>query len=720
MIIDTAPQNKAVLSNVGQIGEFRIRNSAKAFSILSSGLYANKVKAIIRELSCNAVDSHTAAGNPAPFEVHLPNALEPHFSIRDFGTGLNHEQVTSIYTTYFESTKTNSNDYIGALGLGSKSPFSYTDNFTVTAIKDGVKGVYTAFINGEGVPSIALMTSENTDEPSGVEIKFSVNDRYDFDKFRQEARNVYAWFKVMPIVKGYEGFKTDPVTFQDKDIIPGVHYQGDNKRSIALMGNIAYPINIPDSDKTLGALVGMLECGLVMEFGIGELDFQASREGLSYIPQTIEAIKRKLEAVTAQLAVHIAKEADAITNLWERTFYLAERSNSKLWHSAVDKYVTDTNFELLEKTQYSYGRYNNKIFKLDLAMLSKQYNVSLRGFTKDKHRTSCSVTNSRRENTGNKDTAGQFIYTDTWHVHVDPGTFFIMNDTTVGGLERAKFHWRKNGNKSKTYSDTIIILEPADKEKPMKTEDFFKSIYSPPNMLKVSDLDKKERASGVGKNVTILKLELRDKGYSRWSHSDLAWKDAGTISQFDKTQTHYYIPLSGFQSLIGYDTKQLKIDLKEGLGMQLDLYGVRKGDIEEIKKLKNWVNIEVYMKEVFAKLDKNLVNQFARKTIDSYPNFCYNSNMVEHIKSTDSPYLKFVKRFKDVQATKLQPHCFDRLSAAYGTGVKLDTTISDIKDEIKMLSIRYPLLDVIEGHRSYSVPVAMAEYINLIDSSKGV
>ena len=169
MILNNAPQNEAVLSNVGEIGEFRIRNSAKAFNILSSGLYANKIRAIIRELSCNAIDSHTAAGKlDTQFEVHIPNALEPHFSIRDFGTGLTHEQVTNIYATYFESTKTDSNAFIGALGLGSKSPFSYTDNFTVTAIKDGKKGIYSAFINGEGVPSIALMMSEDTDEHAGV------------------------------------------------------------------------------------------------------------------------------------------------------------------------------------------------------------------------------------------------------------------------------------------------------------------------------------------------------------------------------------------------------------------------------------------------------------------------------------------------------------------------------------------------------------------------
>jgi hypothetical protein len=123
MILNNAPQNEAILSNVSQVNSFSIKATAKSFNILSSGLYANKIRAIIRELSCNAVDSHVAAGKAdVPFDVYLPTALEPFFRIRDYGTGLDHEQVTNIYTTYFESTKTGSNDFIGALGLGSKSP----------------------------------------------------------------------------------------------------------------------------------------------------------------------------------------------------------------------------------------------------------------------------------------------------------------------------------------------------------------------------------------------------------------------------------------------------------------------------------------------------------------------------------------------------------------------------------------------------------------------
>ena len=195
MIVNEKPTHPAVLGNVSQTGNFQIKNSPKAFGILSSGLYSNKVKAIIRELSCNAWDSHVQSGNSDPFDVHLPNELEPWFSVRDYGTGLSHEQIMSLYTTYFDSTKTGSNDFVGALGLGSKSPFSYTDNFTVTSVVDGWKGIYSAYIDDQGLPAIAQMSSSDTDEANGLCVSFSVKET-DFYAFRDESQRVYPYFAV--------------------------------------------------------------------------------------------------------------------------------------------------------------------------------------------------------------------------------------------------------------------------------------------------------------------------------------------------------------------------------------------------------------------------------------------------------------------------------------------------------------------------------------------
>ena len=87
------------------------------------------------------------------------------------------------------------------------------------------------------MPSIALMMEEETADPTGVEVRFAVEDRYDFDKFRSEARAVYEYFKLRPVVSGNANFTFVDPTYKDKDIIPGVHYIGSGYNSHAIMGN---------------------------------------------------------------------------------------------------------------------------------------------------------------------------------------------------------------------------------------------------------------------------------------------------------------------------------------------------------------------------------------------------------------------------------------------------------------------------------------------------
>jgi hypothetical protein len=713
MILNSAPQDQAIVSNVGQIGEFRIRNSAKAFSILSSGLYANKVRAIIRELSCNAIDSHTAAGNKnTPFDVHLPNQLEPWFSIRDYGTGLSHDQVTNIYTTYFESTKTASNEFIGALGLGSKSPFSYTDNFTVTAIKDGIKGVYTAFINEQGVPSIAKMMEEESTDPAGVEVKFSVNDRYDFSKFRDEARSVYKYFKQRPVVSGVTDFEFIDPSYKDMNIIPGVHSL-DNGRSVAIMGNIAYPIEIPSTDASLGDLRKLLACGLAMEFGIGELDFQASREGLSYVPMTIESIKAKLEALNAQLAIHIATEANKIDNLWERAYYLYDQVRSDLWTNAVLKYVADTKFELFAASQWAR---EHKFVVSEKKLQS--WNMTIRSFTKSRSYQACTNNKmSAKTDTSNPTTP---IVTHYWDITISKGTQFIVNDTTVGATERAKFHYRSLKDKDAPHNVCAYVIEPINRKLPANSKAFFAMLKNPPEaqISLASTLSQKERANNMGKNVTILKLEERSRGYR--NNTTMVWADAGKADSFDDTVDYYYLPLSGFQSLgkVG-DVKELHSHLNRSGVHTGTIYGVRKSDMEYIKTQKNWVNIDEMITDKLGKMNSANVMGLVKQAVDIEEFFKYN---VFSLINTNSPLFKLLATFKDVKAVdQRKQNSLEYLCRVYDVVTKTaspQTLIDQYRKEAKEVKERYPLLSSVSH---YSVnPAHVAEYINLIDQTKGV
>lgn len=727
MILNNAPANEAIVSNVGEIGEFRIRNSAKAFNILSSGLYANKIRAIVRELSCNAVDSHTAAGRAdTPFDVHLPNQLEPWFSIRDYGTGLSHEQVKNIYTTYFESTKTDSNAFIGALGLGSKSPFSYTDNFTVTAIKDGVKGIYTAFINEHGVPSIALMMTEATEEPSGVEVKFSVNDRWDFSKFHQEACYVYTYFALRPVVSGVDKFEFRDIAYESKDIIPGVHQADKNgnhgSRSIAVMGNICYPIDIPKADTSLGELAKLLSCGLEIHFAIGELDFQASREGLSYIPSTIEAIKRKLEALNAVLAIKLAEEADAITNLWDRAIFLSKRKENYLWAAAVHSYATANPIATFNVNKY--GSLNN--FTIKVEDLSAKYNILVRCFTKSRGSATCHSSNAKTEY-GDKDANGNYKTWYGWSFSVDADSNFVISNLKTGATERAKYHYRNT--KSDVYSRTVYVLDKADRSKEMDLNGFFAEIHNPPadRQLKASDLLEKPRASGIGKNVTIMKLERRGRngGSYRRTDDDMVWRDAGKADSFDKNDTYYYVPLSGFQmiSVKGYnDAKHFHGDVTALPGLfKGEIYGVRKGDIEEIKKRKNWINLEEHIETVLnGKDNSKLLMSIVRTRVEDCNFFDMPKNAIGLVENVQSPYIVLLSEFKSVDKFNGNQYNVTSLFSKFAPKANLnpEALINKYNQQFEELVRRYPLISKLSTYRVEASDIA--DYINMIDQKKGI
>ena len=720
MIIKNKIDNEPVLSNVGEVGEFRIRNSAKAFSILSSGLYANKIRAIIREYSCNAVDSHTEAGRAdTPFDVHLPNSLEPWFSVRDYGVGLDEQQVRDIFTTYFESTKTATDELIGGLGLGSKSAFSYTDNFTIVAIKGGIKRVYTAFINEQGVPSIAPMGEEGSNEPNGVEIRFAVEDSYDFRKFQEEARIVYKHFKLRPVVSGGIGEFTfiDP-EYADRDIIPGVHSVDSSRHnySYAVMGNIEYPLQVP-ANADLGGLEHLLTCGLTIEFAIGELDIQASREGLSYIPETIAAIKAKLEALNSVLADKVADEASAIKNKWEKAFFYQKKLNSNLWAAAVTKHLTDIGFDLVDANRYG----NSKTFYFTEKTLAEKYNIKINAFrVKGSTYSGRTTTNINQQNIYDN-VAGH--YTPNWAINVAQTTQFVENDTTVGAGNRAKYHWKNDTTTNR--GDYVYVIEKADRKRPMNAKAFFKALSNPPakQIRKASTLMQKERAAGLGKGVTVLKLEKRDNNHHMRS-DDMVWRDAGDMTTFDNTQTYYYLPMSGFQcqgAAKDYDMKTFARALKDSGIFTETVYGVRKADLEKVQSLTNWVNLDDHLRNKLAQNNALDVRGIIKEAIgfDSYFKFAYVQN---EITNSDSPYLKLFNEFATVtEVNSYVRRGFETLCTIYKvTAGKVNVTdeIAKYKTEMDNVEKRYPLLN--ELNRYFRDYKSVAEYINAIDMLKGI
>lgn len=728
MKIKSAAENEAILSNVGEVGEFRIRNSAKAFGILSSGLYANKIRAIVREYSCNAFDSHVEAGRAhCPFEVHLPNTLEPYFSVRDYGVGLDDQQVTNIFTTYFESTKTETDDLIGGLGLGSKSAFSYTDNFTITAVKNGVKRIYTAFINEVGVPSVALMMQEDTDEVSGVEIRFAVSDNYDFRKFYQEAAQVFRTFPVKPNVSGVDNFAFDSVEYEIENIIPGVNVVKTRYfKSCAIMGNIAYPLDVPNAEQNLGNLAALLQCNLEITFGIGELDIQASREGLSYIPETIAAIKRKLQAVNDSLETWVAEEANQIDCAWTKAQFLVDKSRMPLTTAAVDQYVANNPNPLLRKSMY-HTHFQLCELTVNVEDL-KNWNIQLAGFIHSPWRESKRVMRADTSVTIDDPAASNGKkQVDAWRVAISQHRHFVVSDIKRAELQRAKYHWNTDEN-LKTDEAVIYVLTPVDRDKPMNTQAFFDALHNPPATQRhlttellervIVKSEKTERAA-----TRVLLLQKRNvNGYSwRSRDSDMVWRDAGTMADFPDTETFYYVPLKGSATEFSLSTIHnagTLVNTCNTTGItklkDIKLYGVRKADIETVKAAANWVNIEEHVLQTLDKLGDDMVLQMAVNTLDHNRFFSYNASIVDKV-SPDSPYVDLVSKLAAVGGCKIDQTAIGRLLRMFGRNFDdLTKKVAGKAEEYKTVVNRYPLLPALN---SYAETAHVAEYINLVDNS---
>lgn len=304
---------------------FSIKQSARAFEILSSNIYSDKILAVVREYGTNALDAHVMADCvETPFEVHLPNSFEPWFSIRDFGPGLSHHDVTTLYTTYFHSTKDTSNDTTGCLGLGSKSGFAYTDQFTITSRFNGTKSTYSAYLAKSGAPAITKLTEEPTEEANGMEIYLPVKTA-DFNTFADRATKVFHRFPTLPIITGNKADLTQVEyvisgpSYKVRKFDERYHYRGSHYGAYAVQGAVAYPIEVSSLNiKMSDELYRMIKnCPVDIVFPIGEVNITASRERLNYDSLTQANIVKAAQAVLDHLPTNFTDTLVAAKTLYE-------------------------------------------------------------------------------------------------------------------------------------------------------------------------------------------------------------------------------------------------------------------------------------------------------------------------------------------------------------------------------------------------------------------
>jgi len=293
--------------------------------LLSNKLYSDKISAVIREYSCNAVDAHIEAGkDDLPISVTLPTLFSPQFVVQDFGYGLSRDSIVNLFLRYGKSNKRDSNEQTGAFGLGCKSGFAYSDAFNVTSVNNGTRTFYTIQKDGSGKGQCITVGSEETEDPSGLTITIPI-ENCDINEFVRKARDIYSFFSVKPDVTN----TTFGHTEYDKSISDDGWFLSNDLRGrpMVVMGNVSYALDLSHFDESYS----FLSKGVVLTFDLGRLDIPPSRETVEYTQKSLLAIKAKIKTVkdsfeaktlesikraeTYGEAVEIYRQANKVVNL---------------------------------------------------------------------------------------------------------------------------------------------------------------------------------------------------------------------------------------------------------------------------------------------------------------------------------------------------------------------------------------------------------------------
>jgi len=321
--------SNAVLESEGlnESSTFKIEASAKAFSILSDGLYKNKIGSIVRELLCNAYDAHVDAGTlDTPIEIKYPTSWTGEFSIRDFGTGLSHEDIMTLYTTYFKSTKTNSNDFIGCLGLGSKSPFAYTDSFTVESYYEGFKKSYLCFKDDKG-PSITKLSEEPTTEHNGLKIILMVKDG-DASSFRNELNEFLKYNTINYEMNG--STRTSTVYAAEIDNVFITDEYTYSREILLRQGQVCYNVDTNSSINIRNySFLYNSNNSIIIDVPIGSVEVVASREGIQYTKQTVEIINKFLSDANEKIKNYYINKMNSYKSNYDKCRFIFNNFKAK-------------------------------------------------------------------------------------------------------------------------------------------------------------------------------------------------------------------------------------------------------------------------------------------------------------------------------------------------------------------------------------------------------
>jgi hypothetical protein len=679
-------EKEIVNTNISNIEhkEFTIKTSAKAFKILSSQLYSDKIKSVIRELVCNAWDSHIAAKQTEPFIIHLPSKIEPYFSVQDFGVGMSHEGIMDLYSTYFESDKTWTNDQIGAYGLGSKAPFSYTNSFNVESVYDFKRTFYTMIINENGIPTVNKINTLPTNDHNGITVKFAVKEN-DFEDFLHKTVRVVRIFGIPPKVIGndeYENLKQSLTT-----VLSGDNWKYcttnfyANDRAVVLQGNVEYPIEEKQLGKLTEKQLFVANNKFYINFNIGDIDVTASRENIEYTEETKKLIKERLTEIYDSFIVNFKQDIKSCKTLWEARCTVVNIANKlgftlrNLEH--IDFKWNETKFKAEAWVIFGLGKVHISEYKLRI-------NHQLQ--RKNHFRTQMSIKPNN-------------------------SVGFVRLDEELGNV-------KKNRKLRKIFSVT-------NKEILYVSNDFNNDIVNKMGNPEIINI------STVQEDVIMKKANTQVKNHNCYYLLHNVSQTTEALPVHDVA--HYYVNFRNYKLIIPGTNQEISrqnvefirtfLDMHHGLNESKLLYAVKSVETNTKRfKMKGWIDFISYARKLAEKFIKDnyqyctkcvLANEIRELllAIPSYITKIMMSEFDKHLAEYNETSI-FIKLGGLLYSIK-QPVDFDyrKIVEILDLDIKFKTNTDSFNYEK-----RYPMLECIDSWKVDNCKQKIIDYVKLVDS----
>jgi hypothetical protein len=360
--------------------------------------YSDPISSIVREVTSNCVDAHDEArmirdgditkedyDDPETWD-ELKSRLEDWeedmvrieisekyplnderwIAFHDKGLGLSPNRIEKIYSRFFSSNKRDTNDLIGAFGLGSKSPLSYCDMFDVITRYNGIEYHWLVY-EEEHAPRIDLTSKEPTDEANGTTVRVPIESSRDHSKFQEACKKQVAYFENLYFEGNFTGLgdMNDYTLHKGENFIyrPG----NDFEKLHICLGRVYYPINFDVLDGVeLGysykANGNHWHVPIALHFDVGELDIVWNRESIEYTERTQQKIRNKMKAVVSEYEQLFKKKHESISTFPE--WIEAKNNVSNNFITTTEGTELPYSGNLLDVEQVPYPKYTRHLDNL--------------------------------------------------------------------------------------------------------------------------------------------------------------------------------------------------------------------------------------------------------------------------------------------------------------------------------------------------------------------